>query len=310
MASESRKRTAQIPLSADAQPVDRFLVAVMMESGLSRQTVSAYRGDLYRLAIWLRGQRGKGVLDATSADLMAFLGDMSDVRRSPRSVMRALSSCRRFYAYQCLDGTLKTDPSSALKPPRLAKTLPSVMSEAEVQALLDAPDPESILGFRDRTMIELMYASGLRVSELVGLGLSQVNWNMGALRFTGKGGRERIVPFGEMAREMLEAYVGKVRPKLARRETDAVFLSRLGRAISRQMVWIMIRRYANQAGIAKEISPHTVRHSFATHLMNHGADMRSLQMMLGHASLSTTQIYTHVAKQRLSQWHKEHHPRA
>jgi len=294
-------------VNPDERLIERFLASVVVEAGLSKLTASAYRGDLRRLSSWLKEEKRSGLLAAEPAQLMEYLGTRSV---GARSVARILSSVRRFYAHLCLGGELDADPSSSLRSPKLAKTLPSVLSEREVEALLAAPDPATDLGARDRAMIELMYASGLRVSELVGLGLSQVNWNMGVLRFAGKGGKERIVPFGEIAGEMLDRYVREVRPRLAVRQVDAVFLGRRGRPLTRQAAWLIVRRYADMCGISGGVSPHTIRHSFATHLMNNGADLRSLQMMLGHSSLSTTQIYTHVAKQRLGKWHKEHHPRA
>lgn len=306
MASASRERGDL--LSASRQAVDRFLAAAMHESGLAASTLVAYRSDLSRLSGWLAAERGRGLLAAQTEDLAGFLASLDGL--GPRSVARMLSSVRRFYSHCCLSGTLAADPASVLRPPRLPKALPGVLGEREVEALLDAPDTRTDLGARDRAIIELMYASGLRVSELVGLGCSQVDWNAGMLRFVGKGGKERIVPFGEVARGFLERYVAEVRPRLVRRACDAVFLGRRGAPMSRQLVWAMIRRHARAAGIRREVSPHTLRHSFATHLMDHGADLRALQMMLGHSSLSTTQIYTHVAKHRLREWHGRHHPRA
>ena len=294
-------------MTEDGRLVESFLAALLVESGLSKLTAVAYRGDLGMLAAWLRGNKAKGLLAADSADLLEFVGS---IRGSARTAARRLSSIRRFYAHQCLNGVLDSNPASSLRSPSLPKPLPSVLSEHEVEKLLAAPDTRTDLGLRDRAMIELMYASGLRVSELVGLGLSQIAWNAGVVQFTGKGGKERLVPFGEIAGDLLGRYVREVRPKLQVRQIDSLFLNRRGGSLSRQWMWTMIRRYAVQCGITRHISPHTMRHSFATHLMNRGADLRSLQMMLGHASLSTTQIYTHVAKQRLSSWHREHHPRA
>lgn len=306
MAAAARARGGL--LSSSERAVDGFLSAAMLESGLARATLLAYRSDLMRLAGWLAEAKGRGILEADTKDLLGFLSSLEGL--GARSVARMLSSVRRFYTHCCLSGALPANPASTLRPPRQPKTLPGVLGEREVEALLDAPDTSTDLGARDRAILELMYASGLRVSELVGLGCSQIDWNMGMLRFTGKGGKERIVPFGEVARAHLERYVREVRPRLAGKACDEVFLGRRGAPLSRQMVWVLIRRHAAQAGIARGVSPHTLRHSFATHLMNHGADLRALQMMLGHSSLSTTQIYTHVAKHRLREWHGRHHPRA
>ena len=278
-----------------------------MERGLAENTLAAYRSDLLRCSAWA-AERGGGLLALASSDLSDF---MEEQMGTPvRTVARRLSALRRFYRYQVDRGALDFDPSARLESPRLARRLPGVLSESEVEDLLAAPDVSTALGLRDRTMLELLYASGLRVSELVGLTLARVNRAQGTVRVTGKGSKERLVPFGEEASDWLDRYLSSGRAEiLGGRLCDALFPSRRAKAISRQAFWQAIKRYALRAGIPREISPHTLRHAFATHLLNHGADLRVLQMLLGHSDLSTTQIYTHVARERLRQIHAEHHPR-
>ena len=278
-----------------------------MERGLAENTLSAYRSDLLLFSVWA-ASRSRGLLEVGPADLSDFMAEQ--LGTPVRTVARRLSALRRFYRYQVQRGTLDHDPSARLESPRLARRLPGVLSETQVDALLAAPDVSSALGLRDRAMLELLYASGLRVSELVGLTLNRINLTQSTVRVSGKGAKERLVPFGEEAADWLERYLARGRPEiLAGRVSDALFPSRRAKAISRQAFWQAIKRYALRAGIDREISPHTLRHAFATHLLDHGADLRVLQMLLGHSDLSTTQIYTHVARERLKQIHAEHHPR-
>ncbi len=278
-----------------------------MERGLAENTLSAYRGDLLLFSAWAAA-RNRNLLEVGPADLSDFMAEQ--IGTPVRTVARRLSALRRFYRYQVQRGTLENDPSARLESPRLARRLPGVLSETQVDELLAAPDLSTALGLRDRAMLELLYASGLRVSELVGLTLSRLNLRQGTVRISGKGARERLVPFGEEAAHRLESYLVRGRPEiLGGRVCEALFPSRRANAITRQAVWQAIKRYALRAGIDREISPHTLRHAFATHLLNHGADLRVLQMLLGHRDLSTTQIYTHVARERLKHIHAEHHPR-
>ena len=278
-----------------------------MERGLAENTLSAYRGDLVRFSAWAASRR-KGLLGIGPGDLSDFLAEQVDT--PARTVARRLSALRRFYRHQVRQGVLDHDPSTRIESPRLARRLPGTLSEAQVEALLGAPDVSTALGLRDRAMLELLYAAGLRVSELVGLTLTRINLAQGVVRVAGKGAKERLVPFGEEASDWLERYFRRGRAEiLAGRASDAVFPSRRADAISRQAFWQAIKRYALRAGIDRDVSPHTLRHAFATHLLNHGADLRVLQMLLGHSDLSTTQIYTHVARERLKQIHARHHPR-
>ena len=292
---------------ADAGLVERFLDALWMEQGLSENTLKAYRSDLVALCRWLHGARC-GLLAATQGDLMGFLA--THARGSVRTTARRLSVLRRFYQYLLRERLLASDPSARIAAPRLGRALPKTLSEADVENLLQAPVVDEPLGLRDRAMIELLYATGLRVSELVGLKLGQVNPRQGVVRVTGKGNKDRLVPLGEEALDWLERYLREARPELlGARHSDAVFPTRRGEAMTRQAFWYMIRRYALRCGILKPLSPHTLRHAFATHLLNHGADLRAVQLLLGHSNISTTQIYTHVAKARLQELHARHHPR-
>lgn len=278
-----------------------------MERGLADNTLSAYRSDLLQFSAWA-ASRSRSLLEIGSADLSDFMAEQ--IGTPVRTVARRLSAIRRFYRYQVQRGVLEHDPSARLESPRLARRLPGVLSETQVDELLSAPDVSTALGMRDRAMLELLYASGLRVSELVGLTLNRINLAQSTVRVTGKGAKERLVPFGEEAADWLERYLAHGRPEiLAGRESEALFPSRRAKAISRQAFWQAIKRYTLRAGIERDVSPHTLRHAFATHLLNHGADLRVLQMLLGHRDLSTTQIYTHVARERLKQIHAEHHPR-
>ncbi len=279
-----------------------------MERGLSDNTLAAYRTDLRNLARWLGNN--KTLLAAKREDLLGYLSWCAAQGRSPRSSARSLSALRRFYRYQVREGRLKEDPSARIDAPKLGHQLPVSLTEKEVERLLESPDTETLLGLRDRAMLELLYATGLRVSELVNLRFEQLNLRQGLVRVTGKGHKERLVPLGEQAVEWLQRYLEEARPELSQGTLSSeLFLTRRGGAPSRQAFWYALRRCCRVARIDKHLSPHTLRHAFATHLLNHGADLRVVQMLLGHSDLSTTQIYTHVARERLKQLHGEHHPR-
>jgi len=293
----------------DEALLERFLDAVWMEQGLSDHTLAAYRADLKGIALFLRKQAAT-LMTAQRADLLAYLTQRVKGGARPRTTARLLSSLRRFYQYLLREGCLKADPSAQIDAPKLGRPLPKSLTESEVEALLQAPDVSQFLGLRDRAMLELLYACGLRVSELIDLPVSQLNLRQGVLRVVGKGNKERLVPLGEEAADWLDRYQHQARPALlAERMSDALFVTQRGAAMSRQAFWYLIKRYARQAGITTGLSPHGLRHSFATHLLNHGADLRVLQMLLGHSNLSTTQIYTHVARERLKGVHAAHHPR-
>jgi len=295
-------------LPGDSQPIiDSFLDALWMERGVSDNTLTAYRTDLKSFARWL-DHRGLALHRAQDADLRAYLG--SDRRRSVRTLARRLSTLRRFYGYLVREGILSEDPTVRVESPRTGRPLPRSLTEKEVEALLEAPDPDQPLGLRDRAMIEVLYATGLRVSELVRLTAVEINMRQGVVRVLGKGAKERLVPLGEIALDWLRRYLESGRPEIVRnRAIDALFPTMRGGAMSRQAFWHLIRRYARKAGIRKPLSPHVLRHAFATHLLNHGADLRVVQMLLGHSVISTTQIYTHIARERLKSLHAQHHPR-
>ena len=290
-----------------SDPLARFLDHLWIEYGLSPHSLAAYRGDLTTLSHFLVS-RGLTLNDAGEADLFDFLGQAD--RLSARTKARRLSSMRRYYHYLLREGVLSADPTVRLSAPRLGRSLPKTLSETDVEALLRAPAVSTTLGLRDRAMLEVLYATGLRVSELVTLELGQVNTRQGVVRVTGKGAKERLVPLGEEALDWLQRYVGEARGELCRgRPSNALFSTRRGAAMTRQAFWYLIKRYAMKAGISATLSPHTLRHAFATHLLNHGADLRVVQMLLGHSDISTTQIYTYVAAERLKALHAEHHPR-
>lgn len=305
-----QKSGAQAELAArDQRWVDRFTDALWLESGLSDNTLAAYRRDLRAFARH-QAQRGRSLRAATREDLQSHLGAgfARGIRAS--SSARALSALRRFYRFLLREGEIAADPSLDIASPRLGKPLPQSLTEADVVSLLEAPSASTSLGIRDRAMLETLYATGLRVSELVGLQMSELRINPGIVQIVGKGGRERLVPLGESALDAVEAYLKTARAALLGvRMSEAVFVTRRGGAMSRQAFWQLIKRHARVAGIRASLSPHTLRHAFATHLLNHGADLRSVQMLLGHADLSTTQIYTHVARERLRNLHARHHPR-
>ena len=299
----------RITSEQDLTLIEAFLDSVWMERGLSDNTLSAYRTDLRGLAKWL-AQQGSGLMRAQREQLLAYLAHRAEQGAKSRSTARLLSTVRHFYRYQIREGRLEVDPSARISSPKLRRGLPGTLTEGEVEALLDAPDTGDRLGLRDRAMLEVLYACGLRVSELVKLRLDQVNPRAGCLRVVGKGGKERLVPLGEDAMAWLYRYLDTARSDLLRgRSSDSLFLSQRGTAMTRQAFWYLIKRYALKAGIRKTLSPHTLRHAFATHLINHGADLRVVQLLLGHSDLSTTQIYTYVARERLKALHAKHHPR-
>ncbi len=310
--AERRQRARQMPAlrEADADAISAFLDALWAESGVARQTLDSYRRDLEGLARWLDGRCG-GLAPVDRAALFDYLAARTRDGYSARSNARLLTALRAFFAYQRRLGVRADDPVALIDPPQLPRSLPKAIGEGEIEALLAAPDVSTPDGLRDRAMLELMYACGLRVSELVGLPATAVNLRQGVLRVTGKGGRERLVPLGEEAQHWLERYLAEARPALAgRRALPWLFLTASGEPPTRQRFWSTVKRCATLAGIeATRISPHGLRHSFATHLLNHGADLRALQMLLGHSSLSTTQIYTLVAREKLRQLHARHHPR-
>lgn len=289
--------------------VARFLDAVWMERGLSANTLAAYRADLTALARWLT-ERKVPIVATSRADLQDFIAWRVREGARPRSTARQLSSFRRFFRYWVREGGIAEDPTAQIAMPKIGRSLPKSLTEEEVEALLGAPVVSDPLGNRDRTMLEVLYATGLRVSELVNLQHGQINLNQGVIRILGKGNRERLIPLGEEAvRWLLEFEHGARGEILLERQTDFLFPTRRGDRMTRQAFWHIIKRYARKAGISKALSPHTLRHAFATHLLNHGADLRVVQMLLGHSDLSTTQIYTHVARERMKELHSQHHPR-
>jgi integrase/recombinase XerD len=309
----SRRRDRQAMPAAvdeDSELIARFLERLWAEQGLARQSLDAYRRDLDGLARWLRTQ-GASLAAAQREHLFGYLAERSRQQYAPRSNARLLSAVRAFYAQQLRLGEIKTDPSALLDPPRLGRSLPKALSESETEALMRCDEGDSPEQSRDRAMIELMYAAGLRVSELVNLPAVAVNLRQGVLRVMGKGSKERLVPMGEEAQHWLERYLAQARPVLAgKRSVAPLFLDKHGEALTRQKFWAIVKKRAALAGVEPtKVSPHGLRHSFATHLLNHGADLRALQMLLGHASLSTTQIYTLVAKEGLKKLHQQHHPR-
>jgi integrase/recombinase XerD len=290
--------------------LDEFCDALWLEDGLSRNTLESYRRDLRLFSTWLFADRGKTLLQAQRLDLLDYLAYKFQRKARPRSAARLLSSLKRFYRFLLRENRVPADPTLQVESPQLPRSLPKVLTEEDVDALLAAPNVETPLGLRDRSMLEALYASGLRVSELVTLQVSQLSQDMGVVRVVGKGSKERLVPVGEEALIWIRRYMDNARPEiLAGRQADALFITSRGVSMTRQAFWYLIRRHADRAGIQKGISPHTLRHAFATHLLNHGADLRVVQMLLGHADISTTQIYTHVARERLKQLHAKHHPR-
>ena len=299
------------PAQPDADPaVTRFLDTVWMERGLSANTLAAYRADLTALSRWLT-ERRVPILGTSRQDVQDFIAWRVQAGARPRSTARQLSSFRRFFRYLMRESLIREDPTAQIAMPKIGRSLPKSLTEEEVEALLAAPVVRDPLGNRDRTMLEVLYATGLRVSELVNLRYEQINLNQGVIRVLGKGNRERLIPLGDEAVRWLTEFVHGARDEiLLERQTDYLFPTRRGDRMTRQAFWHIIKRYARKSGIAKGLSPHTLRHAFATHLLNHGADLRVVQILLGHSDLSTTQIYTHVASERMKDLHSRHHPRS
>jgi integrase/recombinase XerD len=296
-------------VARDQDLLELFLDSIWAERGLSRNTLQSYRYDLGQLAAQQRSQ-GRDLLGASREDLLHFLALQLRSGRSPRSLSRYLSGFRQFYRWLLREGRIRKDPTALIENPKLGRGLPKALGEKQVADLLEAPQVSTPLGLRDRTMLELMYAAGLRVSELVGLELISVNLNQGVVRITGKGGKERLVPLGEEAISWLQRYLREARPALMNGHgSPLMFVTARKNGMTRQAFWYAIRKHAQAAGISQPVSPHMLRHSFATHLLNHGADLRVVQLLLGHSDLSTTQIYTHIAREGLKQLHSKHHPR-
>jgi len=301
---------------ANAALLDEFCDTVWLEDGLAKNTLEAYRRDLRLFAEWLERQGRESIVAVTDADLSDYLAARYARRTSAGRLGRAStqarlhSSLKRFFQFAMRSGRVSADPTARLDAPKKPQRFPNTLSEADVEALLAQPDVGSVLGLRDRAMIEVLYASGLRVSELVGLKLSQVSLDMGVVRVMGKGSKERLVPLGEEALHWLPRYLKEARPELLNKgSSEYVFVTARGGPMTRQAFWHLIKRHAAAAIPGIALSPHTLRHAFATHLLNHGADLRAVQMLLGHADIATTQIYTHVARERLKKLHKAHHPR-
>lgn len=292
-----------------SEVLDRFIDHLWLEDGLSSNTLSSYRFDLAAFDAWLQSQRKKGLLAGQQDDIQQYIA-VRFTRNKPRSISRLVASLRRFYRFALRENWISTDPTVQVETPKLPRSLPKSLNEAEVESLLLAPDPGQVLGLRDRAMLELLYACGLRVSELVGLTVSEVSLQEGVIRVTGKGSKTRLVPMGEEAVSWITCYLRESRPQiLQQRLSNSLFVTQRGTAMTRQAFWYLIKRHALRAGIKQSLSPHVLRHAFATHLLNHGADLRVVQMLLGHADISTTQIYTHVARERLKRLHQKHHPR-
>jgi integrase/recombinase XerD len=289
--------------------IDRFLDALWIEDGLSSNTLAAYRRDLQGYADWLARETERAIDATRESDLLGYIAARHAETRTS-TANRRLTVFKRYFRWALREHLVQADPTLKLLSANQRRALPKTLTEAQVEALLHAPDLETPLGLRDRTMIELMYASGLRVSELVGLKSVHLGLNEGVLRVTGKGSKERLVPFGSEAHDWLRRYLAEARPLILQgQQSDALFVTARGGPMTRQMFWTLIKKHARTAGIQVALSPHTLRHAFATHLLNHGADLRVVQLLLGHADISTTTIYTHVARERLRQLHAQHHPR-
>lgn len=291
--------------------LDEFCDTLWLEDGLARNTLLSYRRDLNKFAAWLEACRSASLLQTTHADIKGYLADLFVVQKArASSTGRNLSSLKRLFRYLLRQGKIAADPTLQIDTPKLPRSLPRTLTEQDVETLLNAPDVQTPLGLRDRTMLEVLYATGLRVSELVELQIGQVSMDMGIVRVMGKGNKERLVPLGEEALDWLRNYFQDGRTVLlAGKVSDDLFVTNRGGGMTRQMFWYLIKKHARLGGLNKPLSPHTMRHAFATHLLNHGADLRVVQMLLGHADISTTQIYTHVARERLKQLHVHHHPR-
>jgi len=295
----------------NAALLDKFFDALWLEDGLSRNTLDSYRRDLTKCADWLHAFNGKALLDASHADIQAYLAHLFQQQHAKSSsTSRTLSSLKRLFRYLLREGKISVDPTLQIDTPKLPRNLPKSLTEAEVEAILNAPNTQMPLGLRDRTMLEVLYATGLRVSELVNLLVTEVDLNGGFVRVLGKGNKVRVVPLGEVALDWLTRYLADSRPVLlGAKSCDAMFITNRRDAMTRQMFWYLIKKHARAGGVQSPLSPHTLRHAFATHLLNHGADLRVVQMLLGHTDISTTQIYTHVARQRMKELHHQHHPR-
>ncbi|NND90978.1 MAG: site-specific tyrosine recombinase XerD [Granulosicoccus sp.] len=304
----SRTKNGTNPSPVDENLLRRFADSQLIERGLGHNTISAYGSDLRAFASVL-AERGANLPDAERDDIMRCLSQRISAGRSSRSAARFLSALRRFYTWCLREGLVAENPTTLVRSPTIGRPLPKVLTESEVLSLLLAPDVSADLGLRDRAMLELLYGCGLRVSELTGLRVDQVNLHQGVLRVWGKGSKERLIPMSNVSVEWLERYIATSRPALIRGRTDMLFLSNRGAGMTRQAFWHRIRVHGRNAGIRVSLSPHVLRHAFATHLVNHDADLRVVQLLLGHSSLSTTQIYTHVARERLKSLHRSHHPR-
>jgi len=294
---------------ASSEAIDRFADALWLEDGLARLTLDAYRRDLRLYAQWLVNENGRALAESTEADLLGYMAHRHGLTRAT-TANRRLTVFKRYFRWALREHLISADPSLRLGSARQALRVPKTLSEAQVEALLHAPDVTQPLGLRDRAMLELIYASGLRVSELVALKTVRVSLAEGVLRVVGKGAKERLVPFGGEAQDWIERYLAQARAAILQgQRSDALFVTARGGPMTRQMFWTLVKRHAQHAGIQAPLSPHTLRHAFATHLLNHGADLRAVQMLLGHADISTTTIYTHVARERLRALHAKHHPR-
>jgi integrase/recombinase XerD len=302
--TESKSESSQL----DTAQLDTFIDHLWLEDGLSKNTLESYRADLSQFNTWLVKNKSH-LLQANQSDIQQYLA-VKFPQSKPRSISRLIASMRRFYRYALRENLVSTDPTLQIESPKLPRSLPKSLNEQEVEDLLNAPNINEAIGLRDRAMLELLYASGLRVSELVTINVNEVSTQDGVVRVTGKGSKTRLVPMGQEAADWIDQYLAIARPSiLQKRLCDALFVTNRASAMTRQAFWYLIKRYALLAGITKHMSPHVLRHAFATHLLNHGADLRVVQMLLGHADISTTQIYTHVARERLKQLHSVHHPR-
>jgi len=299
------------PILSNNEIIDGFCDAIWLEDGLAKNTLASYRADLIIFERWLEANgREKSLLEVTRQDILAYLADAFSQSKKPRTSARLLSTLKRLYQFLLREGSVKEDPTLKIRSPKIPKNIPQSLIEIDVDKILEAPNADSPMGIRDRAMLEVLYGSGLRVSELVSIRMNQINLSEGVIRVVGKGSKERVIPIGEPARDWVGKYLEISRPViLGRGISDTLFVTNRHQGMSRQAFWNLIRKYVFVAGIKKKVSPHTLRHAFATHLLNHGADLRVVQLLLGHANVSTTQIYTHVAKERLKSLHEKHHPR-
>ncbi|RJE76546.1 site-specific tyrosine recombinase XerD [Pseudoalteromonas sp. MSK9-3] len=298
-------------IKSNADYIEAFLDSLFLEQGLSDNTLSAYRSDLDKFCQYLiKSSRDISLMEVESHDIEAYLAYRVDSGLKSRSTARSISALKRFFLYWVKEKAIAVTPLLSIAQPKIVQSLPKTLTEQEVEALLDAPDTDDALGLRDKAMLELLYATGLRVTELVGMRIEQINLRQAVVLVKGKGGKERLVPMGEEALHWIEQFLKVGRSQLIKHATDFVFPSKRGVGMTRQTFWHRIKHYAILANVTSPLSPHTLRHAFATHLLNHGADLRVVQMMLGHSDLSTTQIYTHVASERLKSLHQQHHPRA